>query len=130
MNGHEAHLSILLTAFFVGCASDPMVTDMLVPKGENMSFGFAGIGSSSSGAGGFSSEKRPEDRISRGETLFRFKIHEGKIKAWYAARILDGRTGQVLWAIRTGQRAGLRGRFLASWRLGVLALIPAPQLQR
>ena len=40
----------------------------------------------------FSMEKRPEDRKGREEKLSRFKIHEGKIKAWYATRIVDGRT--------------------------------------
>ena len=66
--------------------------DLLIPKGENMSFGFAGIGASTGGAGAFSSEKRPEDRVSREVKLFRFKVRDGKIREWYAARTLDGRT--------------------------------------
>lgn len=68
--------------------------DVVIPKGENMSFGFAGLGSSAGGAGGFSSEKRPEDRISRVENLYRFKIRGGKVREWYAARIMDGR---IVW---------------------------------
>ena len=56
-----------------------------------MSFGFAGIGSSVGGAGGFSSEKRPEDHVSREEQIYRFKIRGGRIVEWYAARIVDGR---------------------------------------
>ncbi len=65
---------------------------MVIPKGESMSLGFGGLGSPSGGAGGFSSEKRPEDRTSRVEKLFRFKIRGGKIVEWYAARSVDGRT--------------------------------------
>lgn len=64
----------------------------VIPKGESMSFGFAGIGSPYGGAGGFSSEKRPEDRVSHEENVCRFKIRDGKIRDWYAARIIDGRT--------------------------------------
>ena len=64
--------------------------DYTIPKGESIR---AGLGSSpSGGAGMFSMEKRPEDRTSRQEQLFRFKIRQGKIIDWYAARFVDGRT--------------------------------------
>jgi hypothetical protein len=65
--------------------------DYVIPKGENMRLGFAGLGAASGGAGGFSLEKRPEDRNSREDELFRFKIRNGKIIQWYAARFVDGR---------------------------------------
>jgi hypothetical protein len=69
---------------------------VMIPKGENTSlaFGLAGGGNSFGGAGGFSSEKRPEDRTSNVENLRRFKIEKGKVTSWYAARIVDGR---VVW---------------------------------
>jgi hypothetical protein len=63
--------------------------DYTIPKGESIR---AGLGSSPSGGTGlFSMEKRPEDRTSRQEQLFRFKIRQGKIIEWYAARFADGR---------------------------------------
>ena len=66
--------------------------DRMIPKGESMNFSFGGLGSTAGGAGGFASEKRPEDRLSRVEQLRRFKIHKGKVTEWYAANIVDGRT--------------------------------------
>jgi hypothetical protein len=65
--------------------------DFTVPKGESMSLGFRGLGGAYGGSGGFSMEKRPEDRMSREEELYRFKIRKEKIVEWYAARFVDGR---------------------------------------
>ncbi len=69
-------------------------TDMIIPKGENMRLGFGGLGGQFGGSGAFSMEKRPEDRPAREEQVFRFKVRDGKITRWYAARILDGR---IVW---------------------------------
>lgn len=68
--------------------------DRVIPKGESTSFAFGGIGTGSTygASAGFSSEKRPEDRLSHEENVCRFKIRNGKIREWYAARIVDGRT--------------------------------------
>jgi hypothetical protein len=68
--------------------------DFIIPRGENMSLGFAGIGSSAGGAGGFSMEKRPDDQQSRETQLFRFKIRNGKVVRWYANRAVNGK---IVW---------------------------------
>ena len=69
-------------------------SDVIIPKGENMRLGFSGVGGPYGGSGGFSMEKRPDDRPAKDEQLFRFKIRNGKVNRWYAARMLDGR---VIW---------------------------------
>ena len=60
----------------------------IVPKGESMSAGLGG------GVGGFSMEKRPEDRPAEEINLSRFKIRNGKVVEWYASRSVNGR---VVW---------------------------------
>lgn len=64
--------------------------DRIIPKGESMSF-FGGANTERA-AGAFSSEKRPEDRMTKIEHLYRFKVKGGIVTEWYAARIVDGRT--------------------------------------
>ncbi len=63
--------------------------DMIIPKGESMSF-FGG-GSNYGLGGAFSSEKRAEDRTARVEDIMRFKIRQGVIVAVFASRVVDGR---------------------------------------
>ena len=69
-----------------------LAKDMVIPKGESMSFFGGGANWGLSGA--FASEKRPEDRTSHVEQIQRFKIQQGKIVGVYASRIVDGR---VVW---------------------------------
>ena len=70
--------------------------DMIVPKGENMSFfgGVFGGSGASGGSGAFSSEKRPEDRTSHVESTMRYKIRQGVIVAVFASRVIDAK---VVW---------------------------------
>ena len=65
--------------------------DYVVPKGENMSFGFGGLGGPHGGAGAFSMEKRPDDQAAHETKLFRFKIKNGVVSEWYANRVVNGR---------------------------------------
>lgn len=68
--------------------------DYVIPRGENMSLGFRGLGGPYGGSGGFSMDKRPDDRQTHEEQLFRFKIKNGKVTEWYANRTVNG---QVVW---------------------------------
>lgn len=69
--------------------------DFVAPKREDTSFRLGGGGGSGmfAAAGGISTLKHDE-RLSRYENIWRYKIKDGKITGWYAARMEDGR---IIW---------------------------------
>lgn len=44
------------------------------------------------GAGGGISTKKYDERLSRYENIYRFQVKDGKIRRWFAARVVDGAT--------------------------------------
>lgn len=69
--------------------------DYLSPASQNTSFRFGGFGSGGAiGGGGGISTVQNKEHVGRYQKVFRFEIKQGKVRAWYAARIEDGR---VVW---------------------------------
>ena len=69
--------------------------DFVAPKREDTSFRVGGGGGSAMfGASGGISTVKHDERLSRYENVWRFKIKKGRVTAWYAARMEDGR---VIW---------------------------------
>jgi hypothetical protein len=65
--------------------------DFVAPKEDKTSFN---VGVGSFGGGGGISTRKYDQRLSNYQNISRFRIHNGKIKAWYAARVVDG---TVVW---------------------------------
>lgn len=69
--------------------------DFVAPKEENTNFRVGGSGGGALfGAGGGISTVTHGERLSRFENVTRFEIRHGKVKRWYASRVVDGR---VVW---------------------------------
>jgi hypothetical protein len=69
--------------------------DFVAPKREDTSFRVGGgSGAGMFGASGGITTLKHDERLSRYENIWRFKIKNGKVVGWYAARLEDGR---IVW---------------------------------
>lgn len=69
--------------------------DFVAPKEENTNFRVGGSGGGPFfGASGGINTVTQGERLSRYENVTRFEIRNGKVRKWYASRLVDGR---VVW---------------------------------
>lgn len=67
--------------------------EFVAPENERTSFNVGGGGGSTFfGASGGINTTEQGQRLSQYENIFRFQINNGKVRKWFAARIVDGQT--------------------------------------